>query len=148
VFRIALAIWWWKKREDLESDKSSPGRSRDEGWAFIQRYEAPPTIEIYDVAEHWGTLAVVCRSFDPADHRRFSDEAVRCRSRGVYLLERDYPDETGQACERLVWTRPEVCRAVVEELLQVDRYVARETCLGYSAFEPGLPRVGIRCRFR
>jgi len=42
-----------------------------------------------DVDEPWGTLAVVCRRFDPADHRRFSDDAVRRRARGVYLLERD-----------------------------------------------------------
>lgn len=83
-----------------------------------------------DVDEPWGTLAVVCRSFDPADHRRFSDEAVRSRPRGVYLLERDFPDETGQPRELPVWTDPGVRRAVVEEVLQVARYVARESCLG------------------
>jgi len=83
-----------------------------------------------DINEPWGTLAVVCRSFDPADHRQFSGEAVRHRPRGVYLLARDYPDETGQARERPVWKRPDVRRAVVEELLQVGRSVALETCLG------------------
>ncbi|UPV75874.1 hypothetical protein M0R89_07400 [Halorussus limi] len=79
-----------------------------------------------DFDERLGTLTVVFEQFVPDDHWPHQDDDEP-RPRAVYLR------DTEQYRNSEVWTEPPIRRALVEDLLQVARYVQHETTLDVLA---------------
>lgn len=79
-----------------------------------------------DFDERLGTTTIVFESFVPDDHWPHQDDNEP-RPRAVYLR------NTPQYRDSDVWTAPPIRRALVEQLLEVARYIQHETTLDVLA---------------